>query len=35
VDNPNPNVTIGSCEVIGPLGGMSGHSVSITIGPVQ
>lgn len=34
-DNPNPNVTIGNCEVIGPMGGMAGHSVEITIGPVQ
>lgn len=34
-DNPNPNVTIGNCEPIGPLGGLAGHSVMMTIGPVQ
>lgn len=34
-DNPNAQVTIGSCEVIGPLGGLAGHSIEIVIGPVQ
>jgi hypothetical protein len=33
--NANPNVTIGACEVIGPMGGLAGHSVMIVIGPVS
>lgn len=33
--NANPMVTIGNCEVMGPMGGLSGHAVYFTIGPVQ
>lgn len=31
----NPQVVIGDVEVIGPLGGLAGHAVQLTIGPVQ
>ena len=33
--NPNPNVTIGQVDVLGPMGGLAGHAVRVTIGPVQ
>lgn len=33
--NTNPEVIIGDVEVVGPMGGLAGHMVSVTIGPVQ
>jgi len=33
--NPNPQVEIGNVEVIGPMGGLAGHAVPVTISPVQ
>lgn len=33
--NANALTTIGSVEVIGPMGGLAGHAIEITIGPVQ
>jgi hypothetical protein len=33
--NPNPQVDIGNVEVIGPMGGVAGYKVPITISPVQ
>lgn len=31
----NPEVVIGDAEVIGPMGGLAGHMVTVTMGPVQ
>lgn len=31
----NPEVVIGDVEVVGPMGGLAGHMVTVIIGPVQ
>jgi hypothetical protein len=33
--NTNPQVVVGDVDVIGPMGGLAGHAVSVTVGPVQ
>jgi hypothetical protein len=33
--NPNANVEIGNVEVIGPMGGLAGHAVPVTLWPVH
>jgi hypothetical protein len=31
----NPAVVVGDVDVIGPMGGLAGHAVKVTVGPVQ
>lgn len=33
--NPSPMTVLGDVDVIGPMGGLAGHTVKVTIGPVQ